>query len=653
LWQEVQNVQIDQAGHYEVMLGATGSDGIPMELFTTGEPRWLGVQVLLPGTEEEPRVLMVSVPYALEAADAQTLGGFPAAAFARAAPSVTSGAETVIPNTGVPSVAGIAVESPASLGSAGETSAITGKVGPVNVIPKYSGAGLANSQITDAGGTVSLQNLANILFADRFPGGVPDAVEACPANGCIIYALSPAVNLNLGNIDPGFKAITIYLGPYTYTVKQIMLRQSLKIIGMGASGGTQPPTCSSATPCNGTTLQSINGNNPVFVVPQTNNTPVSNLQLSGFQVIGSAGNTNQDGFFLDTSSSVNSGLWFSTIEGISLSGFAGIGIHIRGRNSDFLSATQWILFNNVVVTRNSGGGNALRLEGAVFELRFRNCEFDGQAPGDGTNIYIGGLSGGSTGYPLTVVFEGLVSQAAGLAVYIDGAVNLAFYGSHHEKLWGGYHIVDTTLVHTKGLTISDTNFAANVGVNGGSGYALNVDATTASGIFFVHNRLYGNPDFIVKGTNIASVVYQDNLCCETLNGPNTSGITTQVLPANSINILGVHSIGLNASSTPITTIQSGLGPGEMVTFFSLGGPVTFGSGGNIDLMGMSTLTVDGTITFVRTDLGGVLWKPVSQWSPTASVPTAQSQKATDVRRPAGSIERTTLAASRPGSAREK
>jgi hypothetical protein len=85
----------------------------------------------------------------------------------------------------------------------------------------------------------------------------------------------------------------------------------------------------------------------------------------------------------------------------------------------------------------------------------------------------------------------------------------------------------------------------------------------------------------------------------------------------------------------------------------LGGPVTFGSGGNIDLMGMSTLTVDGTITFVRTDLGGVLWKPVSQWSPTASVPTAQSQKATDVRRPAGSIERTTLAASRPGSAREK
>jgi hypothetical protein len=74
LWQEVQNAQVDQQGHYEVMLGVTGSEGIPMELFTSGEQRWLGVQALLPGEEEQPRVLLVSVPYALEAADAQTLG---------------------------------------------------------------------------------------------------------------------------------------------------------------------------------------------------------------------------------------------------------------------------------------------------------------------------------------------------------------------------------------------------------------------------------------------------------------------------------------------------------------------------------------------------------------------------------------------------
>lgn len=87
LWQEVQNARLDQQGHYEVMLGVTGSEGIPMELFTSGEPRWLGVQALLPGEEEQPRVLLVSVPYALEAADAQTLGGLPASAFMKATPT--------------------------------------------------------------------------------------------------------------------------------------------------------------------------------------------------------------------------------------------------------------------------------------------------------------------------------------------------------------------------------------------------------------------------------------------------------------------------------------------------------------------------------------------------------------------------------------
>src|ERR1700730_6498677 len=64
LWQEVQNAQIDQQGRYEVALGATGSEGVPVELFTSGEPRWLGVQPLLQGADEQPRVLLVSVPYA-------------------------------------------------------------------------------------------------------------------------------------------------------------------------------------------------------------------------------------------------------------------------------------------------------------------------------------------------------------------------------------------------------------------------------------------------------------------------------------------------------------------------------------------------------------------------------------------------------------
>jgi hypothetical protein len=159
-----------------------------------------------------------------------------------------------------------------------------------------------------------------------------------------------------------------------------------------------------------------------------------------------------------------------------------------------------------------------------------------------------------------------------------------------------------------------------VGVNGGSGYELNVGTTVADGVVFSHNQIFGNPDSVVIGTNFSSVVYQDNLYVGGFNGPVTSGITTQMTPAPIINIRGVHSVGLNPSPTPITTIQSSLGPGEMVTFFVLNGAAVFAGGGNIDLLGANPVIVTGTITFVRSDLGGVHWKPVSQWTPPAPPP---------------------------------
>jgi len=79
LWLETQNVSPDSAGHYSVLLGSTKAEGIPADLFNTQEHRWLGVQVQ--GEAEQPRVLLVSVPYAIRAADAETVGGLPPSAF--------------------------------------------------------------------------------------------------------------------------------------------------------------------------------------------------------------------------------------------------------------------------------------------------------------------------------------------------------------------------------------------------------------------------------------------------------------------------------------------------------------------------------------------------------------------------------------------
>jgi hypothetical protein len=79
LWLETQNVQPDSSGRYSVQLGATKPDGLPTDLFTSGEARWLGVQIS--GQAEQPRVLLLSVPYALKAGDAETVGGLPPSAF--------------------------------------------------------------------------------------------------------------------------------------------------------------------------------------------------------------------------------------------------------------------------------------------------------------------------------------------------------------------------------------------------------------------------------------------------------------------------------------------------------------------------------------------------------------------------------------------
>jgi hypothetical protein len=91
LWTETHhNVQLDPTGHYSVQLGITQPNGVPAALFTTGEARWLGVQ--LAEQPEQPRVLLLSVPYALKAGDAATIGGLPPSAFVLAAPGAAPGA---------------------------------------------------------------------------------------------------------------------------------------------------------------------------------------------------------------------------------------------------------------------------------------------------------------------------------------------------------------------------------------------------------------------------------------------------------------------------------------------------------------------------------------------------------------------------------
>jgi len=79
LWTETQRLIADERGGYTALLGATQASGIPAEVFRSDEARWLGVQVQ--GQVQQPRTLLVSVPYALKAVEAEKLAGKPASDF--------------------------------------------------------------------------------------------------------------------------------------------------------------------------------------------------------------------------------------------------------------------------------------------------------------------------------------------------------------------------------------------------------------------------------------------------------------------------------------------------------------------------------------------------------------------------------------------
>ncbi len=76
LWSEAQMVTADASGRYVAYLGAASA--VPPEIFRSETARWLQVSV---AGRDLPRVMLVAVPYALKAADAETVGGKPASAF--------------------------------------------------------------------------------------------------------------------------------------------------------------------------------------------------------------------------------------------------------------------------------------------------------------------------------------------------------------------------------------------------------------------------------------------------------------------------------------------------------------------------------------------------------------------------------------------
>jgi hypothetical protein len=166
VWQEQQTVTLDDRGRYTVILGASRPDGIPGDVFASGA-QWLGTLFERLGEVEGARVRITSAPYALKAADADTLGGHPASAYVLA----PTGSNNDV--TAKPSSANATTSPPANLVNGGTTNAIAKYVSSTDVGP---------SAITEVNGAVGVGttiplDLMHVRFTNTTGGLTGFAVQ--------------------------------------------------------------------------------------------------------------------------------------------------------------------------------------------------------------------------------------------------------------------------------------------------------------------------------------------------------------------------------------------------------------------------------------------------------------------------------------------
>lgn len=173
LWTETQNnVQLDSTGHYSVQLGITKRNGVPTVLFTTAEARWLGVRIA--EQAEQPRVLLLSVPYAMKAGDAATIGGLPPSAFVLAAP-LSGAASATIAETGT------------GQGGPPPSGDVTG-TGTINYLPLWDSTSDITSSVLFQKGTgstakIGINTITPATTLDVKGGGTIRGTLSLPATG--------------------------------------------------------------------------------------------------------------------------------------------------------------------------------------------------------------------------------------------------------------------------------------------------------------------------------------------------------------------------------------------------------------------------------------------------------------------------------------
>ena len=213
VWQEVQNVTPDANGQYSILLGSTTASGLPDDLFSQQEQRWLSVQVQ--GQEEQARVLLVSVPYAFKAHEAETLGGLPASAFLKALPTEASSSASADVGTAVNALSNSVN---ANIRSKGKS---TGPSSNSTICSALTANGSANYMPVFDPTVCNLTN--SLLFQDSLGTVVNDSASFNLSNAGLAYRIS------------GINVLAIGSGPSLATFSSVF-------VGVGAGSNNQSPS---------------------------------------------------------------------------------------------------------------------------------------------------------------------------------------------------------------------------------------------------------------------------------------------------------------------------------------------------------------------------------------------------------------------------
>jgi hypothetical protein len=213
LWVETQMVQLNATGQYTVLLGVTQPEGLPLDVFASSRARWLGVQPQIPGEGEQPRILLVGVPYALKAADADTLGGIPASAFLLA-PVAPAGSSAAVATNAAESASQKSPRSVVSLAVTPCTSVASNGTATPNSIALFT------STACTIGGSAITQNGSSIQFTGGITGTTATFSGAMQAAGYVVPPLASATTAAGFDSNPLDLQTSVYNtaigGPFSY-----------------------------------------------------------------------------------------------------------------------------------------------------------------------------------------------------------------------------------------------------------------------------------------------------------------------------------------------------------------------------------------------------------------------------------------------------